>query len=106
MLTAGTTGIADADGLSGATFAYQWLADDVDISGATDATYTLVAGDEGKTIQVRVSFTDNAENEETLTSEATGEVASGRADRAAGATTQTEGNRQCGRHGDPSLGGP
>ena len=34
VLTAGTTGIADADGLSGATFAYQWLADDV--SGATD----------------------------------------------------------------------
>ena len=77
QLTAGTTGIADADGLSGATFAYQWLADDVDISGATDATYTLVAGDEGRTIKVRVTVTDDAENETTLTSAATGEVASG-----------------------------
>ena len=77
QLTAGTTDIADADGLSGATFAYQWLADDVDISGATDATYTLVADDEGQTIKVRVTFTDDAENETTLTSAATGEVASG-----------------------------
>ena len=75
VLTAGTTGIADADGLSGATFAYQWLADDVDISGATDATYTLVAGDEGQTIKVRVTVTDDAENETTLTSAATEAVA-------------------------------
>ena len=75
VLTAGTTGIADADGLSGATFAYQWLADDVDISGATDATYTLVAADEGQTIKVRVTFTDDAENETTLTSAATEAVA-------------------------------
>ena len=75
VLTAGTTGIADADGLSGATFAYQWLADDVDISGATDATYTLVAGDEGQTIKVRVTVTDDAENETTLTSAATDAVA-------------------------------
>ena len=75
VLTAGTTGIADADGLSGATFAYQWLADDVDISGATDATYTLVADDEGRTIKVRVTVTDDAENETTLTSAATEAVA-------------------------------
>ena len=71
QLTAGTTGIADADGLSGATFAYQWLADDVDISGATDATYTLVAADEGRTIKVRVIVTDDLGNETTLTSAAT-----------------------------------
>ena len=75
VLTAGTTGIADADGLSGATFAYQWLADDVEISGATDATYTLVADDEGRTIKVRVTVTDDAENETTLTSAATEAVA-------------------------------
>ena len=75
QLTAGTTGIADADGLSGATFAYQWLADDVDIPDATDATYTLVADDEGQTIKVRVTFTDDAENETTLTSAATEAVA-------------------------------
>ena len=70
-LTANTSGIADADGLANATFSYQWLADDSDISGATNATYTLVAADEGKAITVQVSFTDNADNEETLTSTAT-----------------------------------
>ena len=73
-LTADTTGIADSDGLENATFAYQWLADDTDIADATDSTYTLVAAAEGKTIKVRVSFTDDADNDETLTSAATGEV--------------------------------
>ena len=74
-LTAGTTDISDGDGLGNAVFAYQWLADDSNISGATDSTYTLVAADAGKTIRVRVSFTDDAGNNEELTSVATGAVA-------------------------------
>ena len=73
-LTANTSGIADADGLANATFSYQWLADDTDIAGATGLTYTLVAADEGKAITVQVSFTDDAGNEETLTSAATDAV--------------------------------
>ena len=73
-LTADTSGVIDADGLSSVQYEYQWLADDADISGATNATYTLVAADEGKVIKVRVSFTDDADNEETLTSAATGAV--------------------------------
>ena len=77
-LTAETSGIADDDGLSGATFSYQWIANDgtsdTDITGATDSSYTLVAADESKTIKVRVSFTDDAGNEETLTSTATDTV--------------------------------
>ena len=73
-LTAGTSGIADADGLANATFSYQWLADDTDISGATGLTYTLTDSEESKAITVRVSFTDDADTEETLTSEPTGEV--------------------------------
>ena len=85
-LTADTTGIADADGLSGATFTYQWVANggtsDTDITDATDSTYTLVAADEGKTIKMRVSFTDDAGNVETLTSTATSSVAA-RPNRAA-----------------------
>ena len=76
-LTADTTGIADSDGLENATFAYQWLADDTEIDGATHSTYTLVVADEGQTIKVEVSFTDDADNEETLTSTATAEVAAG-----------------------------
>ena len=74
-LTADTSSIDDADGLDNAAFSYQWLADDADISGATESTYTLVAGDEGKAIKVRVSFTDDAGNAESLTSVATGAVA-------------------------------
>ena len=70
-LTAETKDIADSDGLTSATFAYQWLADDTDIAGATGSTYTLVAADAGKAIKVQVSFTDDAGNAETLTSGAT-----------------------------------
>ena len=73
-LTAGTSAIADADGMSGAVFSYQWLANGADIAGATNNTYTLVDTDVGKTIKVWVIFTDNADNEETLTSEATAAV--------------------------------
>ena len=74
-LTAGISGINDADGLSGATFTYQWLVDDAEIQDATDSTYVLGTDDEGKTIKVRVSFTDDAGNEETLTSAPTAQVA-------------------------------
>ena len=74
-LTAGVTGISDSDGLNNAAFSYQWLADDAEIDGATASTYTLVANDAGKAIKVRVSFTDDAGNDEELASAATGAVA-------------------------------
>ena len=74
-LTADTSGIADADGLDDAVFSYQWIAGGTDIQDATSSTYTLDADDVGKTIKVRMSFTDNADNEETLTSAATATVA-------------------------------
>ena len=74
-LTADTSGIADEDGLDNAAFSYQWLAGDSDISGATGRTYTLADADEGKTVKVRVSFTDDGGNDETLTSAATEAVA-------------------------------
>ena len=74
-LTADTTGISDDDGLDNATFAYQWLADDAEINGATASSYTLADDDEGKAIKVRVSFTDDAGNDEQLTSAVTGAVA-------------------------------
>ena len=73
--TADKSGIADADGLANATFSYQWLADDTDIAGATGSTYTLTDSEESKAIKVKVSFTDDADNEETLTSAATAAVA-------------------------------
>ncbi len=78
-LTADTSGIADADGLEDVSYSYQWIrnngADDSEISGATSSTYTLADEDEGKTIKVRVSFTDDAGNDEELTSASTETVA-------------------------------
>ena len=74
-LTALTNGISDTDGLDNVDYSYQWLADDTDIAGATDSTYTPSVSDVGKTVKVRVTFTDDADNEETLTSEATVAVA-------------------------------
>ena len=86
-MTADTSGIADADGLDAAAFSYQWLADDTEVAGATGSTYTLVEADEGKTVKVRVSFTDDARNEETLTSAATATVEAAPNSPATGAPT-------------------
>ena len=89
-LTANVLGIAHDDGLSQAVFAYQWArsdgATDTDIQGATGSTYTPVEADEGKTITVRVSFTDDAGNPQTLSSDATAPVAKANT-QAAGAPT-------------------
>ena len=78
-LTADTSGISDDDGLTNVSYSYQWVANDgttdTDIQDATDSTYTLTDDDAGKTIEVRVSFTDDADHEETQTSAATGAVA-------------------------------
>ena len=74
-LEAFTNGISDADGLDDVAYSYQWLADNADIAGATGKTYTLVAADQGTTITVRVTFDDDANNEESLTSVATASVA-------------------------------
>ena len=70
-LTTDTSGINDADGLTKVSYKYQWIAGGTDIPGATGSTYELTGSEQGQTIQVRVSFTDDADNQETLTSEAT-----------------------------------
>ena len=78
VLSADVTGIDDGNGLDNAAFSYQWLRSDggdyTDIEDATGSTYTLVADDEGKTIKVKVSFTDDEGNAETLGSDATDTV--------------------------------
>ena len=74
-LTAVTSAIDDEDGLDNVEYEYQWIAGGADIDGATAATYTPTAGDVGKTIAVRVTFADDADNTETLTSETTRAVA-------------------------------
>ena len=70
-LTAVTTGITDADGLTSSTYTYQWIrvdGTDADIAGANSSTYTLDDADLDKTIRVEVSFTDDQGNSETLIS--------------------------------------
>ena len=78
-LTVLTNGITDEDGLDNVSYSHQWIANDetndADIGGQTGSTYTLTDEDVGKSIKVRVSFTDDADHEETLTSEATDTVA-------------------------------
>ena len=76
-LTASTAGIADADGLSGVSYSYQWLRVDADgtsnlaeIANATAATYTLAPDDQGKRVIVTVSFTDEDGTDEALNSDA------------------------------------
>ena len=80
-LTASVTDIADGDGLENAAFAYQWLstdgtegAEDVEIAGATGATHEVGPEQAGRTLKVRVTFTDDRGNEETLVSAATDAV--------------------------------
>ena len=73
-VTASTALIRDADGLTGPAYEYRWLRVDggseTEISGATGRTYELTGDDAGKRVRVRVSFTDDALNEETLDSAA------------------------------------
>ena len=73
-LTASTSGIADQDGLDDVFYGYQWIAGGSDIAGATGSSYTLTSNEQGKTVRVRVTFTDDAGNAESLTSAAIAEV--------------------------------
>ena len=76
-LTASTSGISDANGLDNVSYRYQWLANDSEISDATNSIYTIQSSDNGKAIKVRVTFEDDAGHNESLTSEGTSEVALG-----------------------------
>ena len=74
-LSASVGNINDADGMTNIVISYQWIrvdgATETDIQGATTATYTPVAGDVGKQLKVRLSFTDDLGNPESRTSPAT-----------------------------------
>ena len=91
-LTAVTTGIADADGLTRVSYTYQWIRVDgteADIAAANSSTYTLVDADLGTTLKVRVTFDDDGGNTETLTSAATATVGAAGNTAATGAPTIT-----------------
>ena len=71
-LTADTQYISDADGLTGVSYSYQWIlvegTTETDISGANASTYTVLAAQSGKSFKLRVEFSDDASNNESLTS--------------------------------------
>ena len=77
-LTADVSGISDDNGLDRVKFYYQWISSDgttdTDISGATEESYLLSEDENGKSIKVRVSFTDRHGFPESLTGAATGVV--------------------------------
>ena len=97
-LTASAEGIEDLDGLADAAFAWQWVSNDgtadTDIEDATEAAYTPVAADAGRTLKVRVTFTDDGGTQESLVSAATAAVAAAPAEVsiAAAASPVTEGS--------------
>ena len=92
-LTAGQGTIADADGLAGVSYAWQWIRVDgsaeTAIPGATGPTYLITDADLGGTLKVRAAFTDEAGNAESLTSAETTAVVAGTL--AAQVTTAVEG---------------
>ena len=61
--------MSDEDGLG--EFSYQWLQNGKAINGATQSIYTLSESDIGKTIKVKVSYTDGLGFAESVTSDAT-----------------------------------
>ena len=73
-LTASTSSIGDANGLTGVSYSYQWLrtsgAATASISGAATNTYAVTSDDQGKSLSVRVAFTDDDGFDESLTSDA------------------------------------
>ena len=75
VLTADISGITDGDGLTMATYTYQWVrvdgTTDTDITDATSQTYTLAEDDLGKRFRVEVSFSDDRGHSAELSSRAT-----------------------------------
>jgi hypothetical protein len=71
-LTASHT-ITDEDGMPNSV-SYQWKRGGSAISGATDVSYTLVQDDVGAAMTVTVSYTDDQDTSESMTSSATAAV--------------------------------
>ena len=67
ILTAFSNAIIDQDGVP-TTLVWQWLRDGVAITGASASTYTQTLADEGRQLSVRVTYTDNHNSSETVSS--------------------------------------
>ena len=78
--------LVDFDGVGESVYTYQWRADNVPITGATNRNYQLQEAEVGKKITVTVRVTDDAYSYESLTSSATRSVVNVN-DRPAGTVT-------------------
>ena len=89
-LSVSISDILDEDGLTGASFYYQWLVNDGSsdrlIPGANSSSYTIRPDDTARTLQMTVGFTDDRGNAEFLFSDKTGPVPGSRIDDRAIAT--------------------
>lgn len=69
-----TATVTDGNGTANGTIAYQWLADDADIAGATMQTYTLTNAEVGALVTVNATYTDDNGYPEDVTSGPVGPV--------------------------------
>ncbi|SEE72757.1 Ca2+-binding protein, RTX toxin-related [Pseudomonas migulae] len=78
LLTADTSTIVDADGLSNPQFTYQWQANDglgfVNIDGATASTFALGQAQVGQEVRVMIGYVDNFGVAESVSSNILGPV--------------------------------
>jgi len=81
-----TSSLADVDGPLQIT-TYQWLADDIDILGATASNFTLTQAQTNQAISVKVTYNDSVYTDQYITSDKTALVAA-----AAIINTPTTGN--------------
>ena len=78
-LTVGLGTISDEDGLTNATYSYQWLrvTNGSETQVGTGTSYTVVDSDAGGRLKVRAIFQDDENNDESLESALTQPVATG-----------------------------
>ena len=69
-----TTTLTDANGLDASAVSYTWMADDVAIASATSSSLSLTDTQAGTNIKVTVSYTDNDNYSEVITSNPTADV--------------------------------
>ena len=78
---ADTSNVRDDNGLTQVSYRYEWIRVDggaeTTVPGVNGSTYPIAAADVGKTLKVRVTFTDDQGNRESRTSSPSAAVAAG-----------------------------
>ena len=91
-LTADTSNIVDADGLTSPNYRYQWIR--VDSGSETDlgtaSTHVVTTADEGRKLKVEVTLTDDDSNTATLEAETAGTVSANALPESADRTVTTD----------------